>query len=165
MSQLEQSYGKEGAAIIAENCQLTIYGGFAPGSGLAETLSKQLGDVAVQAGSVSKGKGDGSRTYQMTGRPLISPDQLRAMPKGRFVVTKTGYRPMLSILRLFTQWGITFGELWSMPQREPRTVAYANRLTVERAMEEKYADAEGHMAAPGHRPRMPEGGDAYPHQT
>jgi len=165
VSQLEQSYGKEGAAIIAENCQLTIYGGFAPGSQLAETLSKQLGDVTVQAGSVSKGKGDGSRTYQMTGRPLISPDQLRAMPKGRFVVTKTGYRPMLSTLRLFTQWGITFGELWSMPQREPRSVAYANRLAVERAMENKYTDAEGPVAAPGHRPRMPEGGDAYPHQT
>ena len=30
-SQLEKNYGKEGAEIIIDNTQLTIFGGFAPG--------------------------------------------------------------------------------------------------------------------------------------
>ncbi|MDL2274075.1 type IV secretory system conjugative DNA transfer family protein [Oscillospiraceae bacterium OttesenSCG-928-G22] len=138
MAQLEQNYGREGASIIEDNCQLTIYGGFAPGSDLAQTLSKNLGDITVQSGYISKGKGDGSRTLQMTGRPLISPDELKALPKGRFIVTKTGCYPMQSRLRLFTEWGITFADEWRMPEQEPRPVAYVNRLALERAILEKY---------------------------
>ena len=42
-SQLEKNYGKEGAEIIIDNTQLTIFGGFAPQSTSAETLSKALG--------------------------------------------------------------------------------------------------------------------------
>lgn len=38
--QLEKNYGREGAAIIIDNCQLTIAGGFAPGSESAEIISK-----------------------------------------------------------------------------------------------------------------------------
>ena len=138
-AQLEQNYGREGAAIIEENCQLTIYGGFAPGSELAQTLSKSLGDITVQSGSVSKGKGDGSRTLQMTGRPLISPDELRALPRGKFIVTKTGCRPMLATLRLFTEWGIVLEDAWTMPMQEPRPVAYVERLALELAIAEAYA--------------------------
>lgn len=138
MAQLEQSYGKEGAAIIADNCQLTVFGGFAPNSDMAQTLSRSLGDMTVQSGSISKGKGDGSRTLQMTGRPLISPDELKALPKGRFIVTKTGCYPMQSTLRLFSEWGITFGDEWNMPENEPRPVAYASREALERRIAEKY---------------------------
>ena len=43
LAQLEKNYGKEGAEIIADNCQDTIFGGFAPNSQTAETLSKALG--------------------------------------------------------------------------------------------------------------------------
>lgn len=138
MAQLEQHYGREGASIIADNAQLTIFGGFAPNSEMAQTLSKNLGDITVQAGSISKGKGDGSRTLQMTGRPLITPDELKALPKGRFIVTKTGCYPMQSTLKLFTEWGITFADEWQMPENEPRPVAYADRLELERAIEKKY---------------------------
>ena len=137
-AQLEQNYGREGAIIIEDNCRLTIYGGFAPASETANSLSRDLGDVTVQSGSVSKGKGDGSRTLQMTGRPLIAPNELRALPRGRFIVTRTGSHPMQSTLRLFTEWGITFGDEWTMPQTEPRPVPYADRVAVERAIAAKY---------------------------
>ena len=40
LAQLEKNYGKEGAEIIGDNCQDTIFGGFAPNSQTAETLSK-----------------------------------------------------------------------------------------------------------------------------
>ena len=39
-AQLEKNYGKEGADVIVDNTQLTIFGGFAPNSTSAETLSK-----------------------------------------------------------------------------------------------------------------------------
>ena len=42
-SQLDKNYGKEGAEIIVDNTQLTIFGGFAPNSSSAEVLSKALG--------------------------------------------------------------------------------------------------------------------------
>jgi type IV secretion system protein VirD4 len=41
--QLEKNYGKEGSEIIVDNCQDTIFGGFAPNSQTAEVLSKALG--------------------------------------------------------------------------------------------------------------------------
>ena len=44
LAQLEKNYGKEGSAIIIDNCQIAIYGGFAPNSEAAEVLSKTLGD-------------------------------------------------------------------------------------------------------------------------
>ena len=43
LAQLEKNYGKEGSEIIRDNCQDTIFGGFAPGSQTAEVLSKALG--------------------------------------------------------------------------------------------------------------------------
>ena len=46
-AQLEKNYGKEGAEIIVDNTQLTIFGGFAPQSTSAETLSKALGSRTV----------------------------------------------------------------------------------------------------------------------
>ena len=41
-AQLDKNYGKEGSDIITENCQLSIFGGFAPNSETAYVLSKAL---------------------------------------------------------------------------------------------------------------------------
>lgn len=43
LAQLEKNYGKEGAEIIVDNTQLTVFGGFAPNSETAQVLSKSLG--------------------------------------------------------------------------------------------------------------------------
>lgn len=56
LAQLEKNYGKEGCEIIQDNCQDTIFGGFAPNSQTAEVLSKALGSRTVLSGSVSRGK-------------------------------------------------------------------------------------------------------------
>lgn len=71
LAQLEMNYGKEGADIIIDNCQITVYGGFTPNSEAADVLSKTLGDRTVMTGSVSHGR-DKSKSLQMTGRPLMS---------------------------------------------------------------------------------------------
>lgn len=104
-SQLEKNYGKEGAEIIVDNTQLTIFGGFAPQSTSAETLSKALGSRTVMSGSVSRSKNDPSESLQMIERPLMTPDELKSMPKGQFVVMKTGFYPMKVKLKLFFKWG------------------------------------------------------------
>ena len=90
-SQLEKNYGKEGAEIIVDNTQLTIFGGFAPQSTSAETLSKALGSRTVMSGSVSRSKNDPSESLQMIERPLMTPDELKSMPKGQFVVMKNRF--------------------------------------------------------------------------
>ena len=62
LAQLEKNYGREGAEILTDNCQDTIFGGFAPNSQTAEQLSKSLGSRTVLSGSVSKGKNDPSQS-------------------------------------------------------------------------------------------------------
>ena len=105
----------------------TIFGGFAPQSQTAEVLSKALGSQTVQSGSVSKGKGESSQSLQMVERPLMTPDELKSIPKGQFVVMKTGTHPMQTRLRLFLDWGITFGEQYQTPYHGKRKVYYADR--------------------------------------
>ena len=39
----------------------------------------------------------------------MTPDELKSMPKGSFIVAKTGVHPMKVKLRLFLDWGIRFG--------------------------------------------------------
>ena len=119
-SQLEKNYGKEGAEIIVDNTQLTIFGGFAPQSTSAETLSKALGSRTVMSGSVSRSKNDPSESLQMIERPLMTPDELKSMPKGQFVVMKTGFYPMKVKLKLFFKWGIHFDEEHPYTVSEPR---------------------------------------------
>ena len=134
LAQLEKNYGKEGAEIISDNCQDTIFGGFAPNSQTAEVLSRALGSRTVMSGSISKSKNDPSESLQMMERPLMTPDELKSIPKGSFVVMKTGTHPMQTRLRLFLDWGITFGKPYILPERAARKVAYADRASLIRGI-------------------------------
>ena len=127
LAQLEKNYGKEGAEIIGDNCQDTIFGGFAPNSQTAETLSKALGSRTVLTGSVSKGKDNTSQSLQMAERALLSPDELKNLPKGDFIVMKTGAHPMRTKLQLYFKWGISFEEPYQVPERAQREVYYAGK--------------------------------------
>ena len=138
LGQLERSYGKEGAEIIVDNVQLTIFGGFAPNSQTAEVMSKSLGSRTAQSGYISKGKDNGSQSLQMIERPLMTPDELKSMPKGQFIVMKTGAHPMKVKLKLFFEWGISFGEPYTVPDKGNRPVPYAGKETLIQAILEKY---------------------------
>jgi len=138
--QLQKNYGKEGSEIIVENCQVNIFGGFAPGSQTAEQLSKALGSRTVMSGSISRGKNDPSQSLQMMERALMSPDELKSMPKGSFVVMKTGMHPMRVRLRLFLDWGIRFGTPYEVPEQAQRKVAYASKQNLISAIRNKYPD-------------------------
>ena len=139
-SQLDKNYGKEGAEIIVDNTQITLFGGFAPNSSSAEILSKALGSRTVMSGSVSRSKNDPSQSLQMIERPLMTPDELKSMPKGQFVVMKTGAHPMRVKLKLFYKWGIKFNENepYTVADNGNREVEYANKGEIIDGIVEKY---------------------------
>ena len=139
-SQLEKNYGKEGAEIIVDNTQVTLFGGFAPNSSSAEVLSKALGSRTVMSGSVSRSKNDPSQSLQMMERPLLTSDELKSLPKGEFVVMKTGVHPMRVKLKLFFKWGIKFDEKnpYTVPDNGSRTVEYAEKKEISDGIMKKY---------------------------
>ena len=160
LAQLEKNYGREGAEIIRDNVQDTIFGGFAPGSQTAEVLSKALGSRTVLSGSVSRGKNDPSQSLQMMERPLLTADELKSIPKGEFVVMKTGSHPMRTRLRLFLDWGITFEEPYIVPKRKDCTVQYAGRVELRKSILEKYPPPEMEEQVQGRRKSARTGGAA-----
>lgn len=136
-AQLDKNYGREGQEIITDNTQLTIFGGFAPNSQSAEVLSKALGEQTVLSGTVSHGR-DRSQSLQMIGRPLMTPDELKSMPKGQFIVMKTGTHPMISPLKLYFKWGIEFEEPYMLEDKGARKVKYMSKDGLMREVEMKY---------------------------
>ena len=138
LAQLEKNYGKEGSEIMCDNCQDTIFGGFAPNSQTAEILAKNLGSRTVLSGSVTQGRNDNSQSLQMIERPLMSSDELKSMLKGSFVVMKTGRHPMRTKLKLFYKWGIQFEKQLEMPNRGNREVHYAGKIDLELAILNMY---------------------------
>ena len=150
LAQLRKNYGAEGAEIIQDNVQDTIFGGFAPNSQTAEQLSKSLGSRTVLSGSVSKGKNDPSQSLQMMERPLMTPDELKSIPKGSFVVMKTGTHPMQTKLRLFLDWGITFDAVYATPEHAARPVTYASRAELLDSIDRTYPKTQPALApSPG----------------
>ena len=112
----------------------TIFGGFSPQSKTADALSAALGSRTVLSGSVSQGK-ESSQSLQMMERALMTPDELKSIPKGEFVVMKTGTHPMRTKLRLFLDWGITFDpDGYRMPEQAARKIAYVDQSELIRSI-------------------------------
>lgn len=59
LAQFEKTYGKEGAEIVVNNCQCTLFGAFAPNFKTAEAMSQNLGkqDCSQRNGNEIGGKG------------------------------------------------------------------------------------------------------------
>lgn len=64
-------------------------------------------------------------------------DELKSMPKGHFIVMKTGCHPMKTRLKLFFKWGIVFEDAYSISEKAERRVQYADSREVEKAVSEK----------------------------
>lgn len=60
----------------------------------------------------------------MIERPLMTPDELKSMPKGHFIVTKTGAYPMRTRLKLFTEWGMCRKKIQKLPHRARAVYMY-----------------------------------------
>ena len=57
----------------------------------------------------------------------MTPDELKSMPKGQFIVMKTGFYPMKVRLKLYFDWGIQFEEQYAVPENGNRKVSYAEK--------------------------------------
>ena len=90
------------------------------------------------SGSISRGKNDPSQSLQMIQRPLMTPDELKSLPKGNFIVSKTGSHPMKTKLKLFLKWGITFEEPYEIEEKSARKVAYADKQEIEEEIIRRY---------------------------
>lgn len=88
----------------------------------------------------------------MMERPLLTADELKSIPKGEFVVMKTGNHPMRTKLRLFLDWGITFEEPYIIPKRKDCTMQYAGRVELRKSILEKYPPPEIEEPPPPSKP-------------
>ena len=70
----------------------------------------------------------------------MTPDELKSLPKGDFIVMKTGTHPMRVHLKLFFKWGIVFDEekTYAVPERGNRVVKYAEKKELLNAIICKY---------------------------
>lgn len=73
----------------------------------------------------------------------MSADELKAMPKGEFIVMKTGLHPMKVKLKLFLDWGITFGKPYEVPEQAERPVHYASKRELVMAIQEQSRNNQG----------------------
>lgn len=74
----------------------------------------------------------------MMQRPLKTPDELKSLPKGNFIVSKTGCHSMKTKLKLFLKWGITFEEPYEIEEKSVRRVAYADKQEIEEEIIRRY---------------------------
>ena len=58
---------------------------------------------------------------------------------------KTGTHPMQTRLRLFLEWGITFGEPYQMPQQAARKVYYASKAELTSAIYRRFPSGQGEL--------------------
>ena len=75
----------------------------------------------------------------MIERALLTPDELKSLPKGTFVVMKTGFYPMKVALKLYYMWSIAFPEAsYSVADKGNRKVTYADRESLANEIERTY---------------------------
>jgi type IV secretion system protein VirD4 len=72
----------------------------------------------------------------MMQQPLLSPDQIRTLRQGSFILMKTGFHPANFTLNFFTKWGICFNDefSYSTEKRLAKQVQYATKISLEKAM-------------------------------
>ena len=145
LAQLGLRYGNEEKTNILGCCQNVLAGGFSPLSEAAKEISNALDKTTVQSGSVSAGGGvnaRNSRSLQMVSRPLMTPDELKNMPKGDFICMKSGMHPFRTHLEYYEDLGISFPKLRETQENAVRTVKYANLKEIEAAINKKYGCRE-----------------------
>ncbi len=94
-------------------------------------LNVFLDNRTIQSGTVSRGKEDPTKNLIMIERALMTSDELKSIPKGRFIVMKTGTHPMKSQLRLFLDWGIVFDKQYFVKEKSNSTVYYGDKNVIE----------------------------------
>ncbi len=142
-SQLELVYGREAAKVVSHVVQTRLYSHL-PADETAQRLSKELGQYTVTTQSVTNGDHTGSSSQSTTGRPLLSHDEIAALPVGTWLVQVNGCHPIVAKLS-------TYDRVWPLaeepdtgPLRPVRPIPY---LT-EQKLRERYVPITEQTAEP-----------------
>jgi len=142
LAQLTKNYGREGAEIISDCCQNSVFGGLAPLSKSAEDLSRALGNQTVQSGSVSHSGGmdrnNSSRSLQMIQRPLLTADEIKTLAQNKWILMKSRSHPMITTMKRYNEWGIELDCPFQMKENSARKVKYADKDRLKMAVMMKY---------------------------
>ena len=96
------------------------------------------------SGSVSKRYGtantQNSTTYQMIKKPLMSPEQIKNMKKGEWILTRTGMNPVKMKLPQLERWNIRIDKEhpYRIESKASRVVEYADRSSLMNAIRREY---------------------------
>ncbi|SDD73312.1 type IV secretory system conjugative DNA transfer family protein [Sporomusa acidovorans] len=93
--QLDKTYTKDNSIIA--NCHVRVF--YTPNEdGTAEMLSKSLGKKTIRVDSKNSGQGIGTASYTTseTGRDLMTPDEVKRLPKEQELVFVAQTRPILA---------------------------------------------------------------------
>ena len=79
----------------------------------------------------------------MIERLLLTPDELKSLPKGDFIVMKTGVHLMRVHIKMFFKWDIAFDEKhpYAVPDQGNREVKYADKKEIQDGILEKISAA------------------------
>lgn len=115
---------KEGEKAIRDSCKNILFSNFSPISEDAQILSKAMGKYTTQTGSVSRSDRKNSVSYNMTGRELMTADEISRLQTGEFILLRGGTYPCKLDIPLYIKWGIKEGGELVQPQeiRKPRFI-------------------------------------------
>ena len=89
VAQGESVWGKTGMAALWSAATIKLIGAGIDDEEVASRISRLVGEHAVATVSVSTGR-SGSRSTSLTHRPVLTPAQVRALPKGTALLLATG---------------------------------------------------------------------------
>ncbi len=136
-SQLEAIYGRSVADVVLKNTQIRMYSNLGSEE-TAQKLSKEFGHYTIVTQSVTDSGRSGSRSQSTTGKPLLSPEEIGALPLGTWIIKANNHHPILAKL-------CTYDRVWKLEPApfdgEPRPVKPVSYLT-EQKLRERYLPPE-----------------------
>jgi type IV secretion system protein VirD4 len=165
-SQLELRWGPAGAAAISENLTTKIYLPSISNVATLEGISRLIGDVSEQVRTDSldaRGRPAGSSVHQFT-RRVLSPDQIRTLPRGHAVLVHRNNRAV--IIKTRPAWArldvraarleLACATRWAA--RSPARTARVRSSNLRAWVLARAADAGLHLPAETHSTTTPPGG-------
>jgi len=119
LSQIEEKYGKEASQTIKGNCHYWIYLRTDDPNTLEE-ISKKLGNYTVSTNGKSSSyshhsSGSSSVNISLTGRPILTPDEVRMIARPHSLVTSDYYPAMFNAPDLS---GYMFNKMFGLGDKE-----------------------------------------------
>lgn len=108
LSQLAARYGDRLADAMQNACNTWVYLG-GNDVGTAKVLSEKSGMSTVHVSSQSRAQGGRQDTTSLTGRALLTPDEILRWPWGESLVLQMGALPLRFKLRRYTDWKLAWG--------------------------------------------------------